>query len=1650
MDKEEKLNLDDLFMSETNGGEEEENVSSAVEEILEENKSKENDKEYISKFNKENKLTSKDIKSEKILEDPDLIEQSLMESQDRNNDEEENMKIKNDEQNKNQISIYSNKKHIKFPKELENNPTPFKFIDFMENKFNKYILDEIRDKYFYLEKYQKDGKFNDVKCWKFTKKNSIMDHILDNSSNSYTPKKRIKTKIACLVAYEDSIYIGDSNGVIKIFSLKTETEIGPLNYKPEDLKNISQNKEEKKNVSVTSMDILPSKNVLACGYYNGVVEIWDLNEAKLRKRLLPSFSKHRSEILALKFLNGNTKAMELISSDCSGLVNITSLTEGLFKFKKNSELNADINVLIDYEQPIFVLEILKFTEEEKKMTFLKKNIDIIGFACYDYVFIYQINPQLMELFKFQRPDYFKDYYIPNISFGTGYIPRNKNIIDINKDQNQKLNEKASEYCIDVKNINRLVAVSWDTFINIYAIKFDEENGIEDIAIVGNYINSCQINRMFFVGDSLIFIYDEEGIFKLLNTGMMSPGEIILHNKKKIPLYDEEKEKRAYVQKPKRIIDKVLKENYIPLLIKKSDNDTKETYYNSIYTNNKNIYILGEKYLEYGEIYSFEECVNKLMNDSEQMNALIFGLKVYEGEYISFSGVPIDGKKRKEKIREKMRKIIKKYVQDIFRISKGQINETKYNEMLTQCVFLSIEFCFKIESVDFLFKEILPIYSSKNFDKFFYESLEPFIINGNIGNQIFEEKILEKIVLLFTQKKRYQALGQIIKNLYLSVADSESVGNRTTKYDTIFTGLITYCSGEKNKDFMFPAREIYSFLQSAKQVPKELYLKIKNENGKKKYYYDYENVVNNTDIDELILSYQYLGSLLLWYIDLCIEGYKFPSGKLIEEKKHNSLIQQLFLWLINDEVLQRLIDFDSYSLFSIFKKIFMKNYKVIEKIEYSDLFKLIKIGDKELQEAKIQKYIEIIYRKAVRIDKGVNNIYVDDDLYDFICTIATKNVVLCESDSKSNFLLDALKHVIKYKENYEVMENREQEIIDKRGENYIKYAEEKDKYDRYCMHLNRYKEQKFITNMSNIIIAAVDNNLKFFSKDDLQELLKETDKTELKTVKIYLAKNLGNFAKILDVYLTEYNDQEKIIYLEQFINKQFEELKYDQNEFNKFKNDILSRATQIASLSIDNIIELTEKWFEGNYSLILFKITDKSIKLKYIEEILYKYKEDEMGQNDYIIKEYVEILKLHIDLLCELKYYDKILPNLKRRYFYPIDYCLKKCSENKIYDAWIYLERKNGNINEALKLVNILTKNEFSELKKFWNDNYEEILKLEKEKKELTKKKINDKSENKENKETEDEDGNDSDSYSNENDFINENEDEYKKKKKLEDDLLYQKRKYIKEHNSILKIGIEICENASETLSKKEAQENWSSLIKLYYQLINEIRQDLFKKELNINVGEKIIKKLENNIDEVIEKMNLYFNLNSVLDLLSEIQGKSFGTKEFKSHLRKLIFSGMSFNYILKAADSIAKGTVLESKYTYKELLKQGKKYNFEKCDFCKKMFKENTKNLTFFNCGHKYHYDCCIFVNNEIYCRICKEREIIDEDINFTGKEEIIEVGEREKQKERNRINRINSIYQSSSSMASKIKSNKGRNKLLKSLNEVNKKYFETSKIFDI
>ena len=45
------------------------------------------------------------------------------------------------------------------------------------------------------------------------------------------------------------------------------------------------------------------------------------------KKLEKNLTENKGQILAVKFLNGNNKTMELITSDSAGLVNIVYLTE---------------------------------------------------------------------------------------------------------------------------------------------------------------------------------------------------------------------------------------------------------------------------------------------------------------------------------------------------------------------------------------------------------------------------------------------------------------------------------------------------------------------------------------------------------------------------------------------------------------------------------------------------------------------------------------------------------------------------------------------------------------------------------------------------------------------------------------------------------------------------------------------------------------------------------------------------------------------------------------------------------------------------------------------------------------------------------------------------------------------------------------------------------------------------------------------------------------------------------------------------------------------------------------------------------------------------------------------------------------------------
>ena len=107
----------------------------------------------------------------------------------------------------------------------------------------------------------------------------------------------------------------------------------------------------------------------------------------------------------------------------------------------------------------------------------------------------------------------------------------------------------------------------------------------------------------------------------------------------------------------------------------------------------------------------------------------------------------------------------------------------------------------------------------------------------------------------------------------------------------------------------------------------------------------------------------------------------------------------------------------------------------------------------------------------------------------------------------------------------------------------------------------------------------------------------------------------------------------------------------------------------------------------------------------------------------------------------------------------------------------------------------------------------------------------------------------------------------------------------------------------------------------------------------------------------------------------------------------------------------------------------------------KKSLSENYNDIITFNCGHKCHYECCVFLNKEISCRICHEYEKENETI-YRGEIEI-------KLPEKVPENRKKSFHKKSNISRKNAKIDRDKMKKLKLINDINEGFFSISKIFE-
>ena len=93
------------------------------------------------------------------------------------------------------------------------------------------------------------------------------------------------------------------------------------------------------------------------------------------------------------------------------------------------------------------------------------------------------------------------------------------------------------------------------------------------------------------------------------------------------------------------------------------------------------------------------------------------------------------------------------------------------------------------------------------------------------------------------------------------------------------------------------------------------------------------------------SKEYIGHKLLWYIQMCLKGNKFASGTEADLLKfhrgsdnYKKFVAYIYFWILQEGIFKTLLDFDSYSLFSVLSLFFSepKIMTIIKNYDFSTI------------------------------------------------------------------------------------------------------------------------------------------------------------------------------------------------------------------------------------------------------------------------------------------------------------------------------------------------------------------------------------------------------------------------------------------------------------------------------------------------------------------------------------------------------------------------------------------------------------------------------------------------------------------------------------------------------------------------------------------
>ena len=666
-------------------------------------------------------------------------------------------------------------------------------------------------------------------------------------------------RACCLHAHGNLGYIGNSQGIIRIFDLSDEKEYTPIVCKEVD------------GHAVQCIDVHKSGQFLVAGFRNGAILLWDLKKWITIKLIT---NAHSTAVIALKFLKN--QKLSIISSDDSGNVSNIELTKSFFMSSAHSTYLVS-NCYAFTFVPMFPYPLYKSPLDE---------ISLVAIGASNSILIIMLEPTPKKLINFKKFATAKETALPYLDWGRGAIPGNP------------------------ENTKPILAFAWDNILQL-CILGDNVHNKDNFILNGYYQSEYEIQSLCFLGEGIIAIYSSCKQIKLLYTGNFVPGQYPdLPNKGDLVTATRLRQqlKQCELESDYKIDDELGCQMH---QMDKSEKNFRMSYHKAIIVRKKQLILLGKRYITVGKLLGWNEYLEMQKDPGKFLGSLCVGLEIYLGEIKGFGDIPENKGYRETALRGYLKNYLTEGLNRMF--NNPGAPSKKGGDAYSIAISMSIEFCLGIKAQDYLFTDIFHLFQEYSLQDIFIQNLEPYILSAKFRNHKLPKELMETLISHYLNKKSAQATATIERILLFVDLGECDVGHigELCKIHKLYSAFIYIKTIRDDTDWEYIEPLMVMNAEFLKRTSQQVEL---SDLLKDKY--------NSTlEQSKLYLGYKILWYVKLCFKGRRFPMREDAQNRDINPNNWGSIVYVLIDWILIKQNLTVLLSFDISTVFDVLAMLF---------------------------------------------------------------------------------------------------------------------------------------------------------------------------------------------------------------------------------------------------------------------------------------------------------------------------------------------------------------------------------------------------------------------------------------------------------------------------------------------------------------------------------------------------------------------------------------------------------------------------------------------------------------------------------------------------------------------------------------------------------